>query len=222
MAMLPIDFHLQFSSCAKLAQMTNKSNIANSRWLFTIGATLVLLLPFQVAPLNSQTPVVEKKSPNPDIRCSIEVDNREWKREGTALITGTIENLLDGPLEVAVTPTLYLSRPSFPREDLFWAPVDVLQDRPLSLDKRAIGLKSEGVAIRPNTLPLSFKKGDSIHFRLDANHILWARTISSVWPSMNLFAVVKPGTYDVRLVLESERGESSSNPVKVVVASEPK
>jgi len=199
------------------------SCISNSRRLFSIRATSILLLLYQVALLDAQTRVLEKKSQNPDIRITIEVDNREWKREGTASITGTIENLFDGPLEVAVTPTLYLSRPAFPRDDTYWAPVDVLKDRPLSLDKRPIGSKGEGVAIRPNALRLTFKqKGDSIPFRIDPQHILWDRTISSVWPSMKLFGVVEPGTYDVRLVVESERGKSESNRVKIVISGEKK
>lgn len=198
------------------------SCIFNSRRLFSIRATWVLPLLLQVVVLNAQTRVFEKKSPNSDIRCTIEVESRKWKRDGPATVIGTIENLFDGPLDVGVTPTLYLSYPAFPPEDRYWAPVDVLKDRPLSLDKRPIGSKGEGVTIRPNALKLTFKtKGDSVHFRIDAQHILWDRTISSLWPSMKLFGVVEPGTYDVRLVLESERGESESNRVKVVVSTEP-
>jgi hypothetical protein len=99
----------------------------------------------------------------------------------------------------------------------------VLKDRPLSLDKRPIGSKGEGVAIRPNALRLTFKqKGDSIPFRIDPQHILWDRTISSVWPSMKLFGVAEPGTYDVRLVVESEHGKSESNRVKIVISDEKK
>jgi hypothetical protein len=195
----------------------------SSRRLFSIHAMWVLPLLLQVAVLNAQTRVSEKKSQNPAIRCTIEVDSREWTSDGPAVVIGTIENRFDGPLDIGVAPTLYLSHPTFPREDRYWAPVDVLKDRPLSLDKRPIGSKGKGVAIRQNALRLTFKKkGDSVHFRIDAQHILWDRTISALWPSMKLFGVVEPGTYDVRLDLESERGESKSNRVKVVVSAEPK
>jgi hypothetical protein len=181
------------------------------------------MLLFQVALLNPQTRVFEKKSQNADIRCTIEVESREWKRDGQTAITGTIENLVDGPLDIPVAPTLYLSSPALSSEDSYWAPVDLLKDCPLSLDKRSMGPNGGGVAIRQNALHLTFKKkGDSIHFRIDAQHILWDRTISSLWPSMKLFGVVRPGTYDVRVVLESRRGESESNRVKIIVSSEPK
>jgi hypothetical protein len=191
----------------------------NSRPLFSISAVWVLPLLLQVAALNAQTRVVENKSQDPDIRCTIEVDRRDWKRDEPAAVIGTIENLFDG----SIMPTLYLSRPAFPREDTYWAPVDVLSDRPLSLDERPFGSKSEAVAIRPKAPRLTFKKkGDSIHFRIDAQHILWDRTISSVWPSIKLFGIVEPGTYDVRLVLESERGECESDRVRVVVSAETK
>lgn len=192
----------------------------STRRSFSIRITVVLLL-FRVALLNAQSRVFDKKTQAAEIRCTIEVDSREWKRDRPTAITGTIENLFDGPLDIAATPTLYLS--AFSPEDRYWAPVDVLKDRPLSLDKRPVGLTSEGVMIRPLALHLTFKKkGDSIHFRIDAQHILWARTISALWPSMHIFAVVEPGTYEVRLVLESQRGESESNRVKVVVSNEPK
>lgn len=193
----------------------------STRRSFSIRITVVLLLLFRVALLNAQSRVFDKKTQTAEIRCTIEVDSREWSRDRPTAITGTIENLFDGPLDIATTPTLYLS--AFSPDDRYWAPVDVLKDRPLSLDKRPVGATSEGVMIRPLALHLTFKKkGDSIHFRIDAQHLLWARTISALWPSMHIFTVVEPGTYEVRLVLESQRGESESNRVKVVVSNEPK
>jgi hypothetical protein len=196
--------------------------IFKSRRSFSIRTTILLLL-FGVALLSAQSPVFDKKTQATEIRCTIEVDNGAWKRDSPTAITGTIENLFDGSLDIAATPTLYLSRTAFSREDRYWAPVDLLKDRPLSLDKRPIGSNGVGVAIRPIAKRLTFKKkGDSIHFHIDAQHVLWARTISSVWPSMKFFGVVEPGTYDLRLVLESQRGESESNRVKVVVSGEPK
>jgi hypothetical protein len=112
---MPITAKSQFATTALWSRLNGSavSCISNSRRLFSIRATSMLLLLCQVTLLDAQTRVLEKKSQNPDIRITIEVDNREWKREGTASITGTIENLFDGPLEVAVTPTLYLSRPHF-------------------------------------------------------------------------------------------------------------
>jgi hypothetical protein len=77
--------------------------------------------------------------------------------------------------------------------------------------------------MRPNPLNLTFKKkGDSIHFRINAQDIPWDRTITSLWSSMRFFGGVGSGIYEVRLVLESQRGGSKSNRVKVVVSSDPK
>lgn len=152
------------------------------------------------------------------ILCTIEIENREWKRNAPAAITGTIENVSQGPLDAIVTPTLYLAPTGwFQGGDKYWAPVDVLKDRPLSVHTSPKG------GITKNALHLTFKKrGASIHFRIDAENLLWDRTISSIWPSREFFGVVEPDTYAVRLVLESKRSESQSNRVTVVVSSDSK
>jgi hypothetical protein len=71
--------------------------------------------------------------------------------------------------------------------------------------------KSDVVAIKALPIKLVFSnKGQSIDFSIDVRHILWDREISSVCPSRELFAAVDPGTYDLRLVLETDAGESES------------
>jgi Zn-dependent M28 family amino/carboxypeptidase len=73
-------------------------------------------------------------------------------------------------------------------------------------------------AIRARAIPLKFqKKGESISFRIDAQDVLWAREISSIWPSEKLFAAVEPGLYDIQLVLESESGDSESEKLPITV-----
>jgi hypothetical protein len=68
------------------------------------------------------------------------------------------ENVSDGPLDVPVTPVLYLSLPGSPREDSYGAPVDVLKNRPLSLDKHPLGPNGEGVEIWPIPLQPNFQQ----------------------------------------------------------------
>ena len=70
--------------------------ISNSRRPFSIRTTLILLLLFRVALLNAQSPVYDKKTQATEIRCTIEVDSGEWKRDSPSVVTGTIENLFDG------------------------------------------------------------------------------------------------------------------------------
>jgi hypothetical protein len=167
--------------------------------------------------LAMSTAMAQEDGTDQKIRCTIEVDSREWKRNAPAAITGTIENISDGPLDAFVTPTLYLAARGFGGGDKYWAPVDVLKDRPLTVHTIPIH------AITQNPLHLTFKKrGASIHFRIDAQHLLWDRTISPIWPSKKFFGVVEPDTYAVRLVLESKRSESQSNRVTVVVSSDSK
>jgi hypothetical protein len=42
--------------------------------------------------------------------------------------------------------------------------------------------------------------------RIDAQRLLWAKEISSIWPSATFFSTVKTGDYDLQLVLETDKG----------------
>jgi hypothetical protein len=166
----------------------------------------------------AQTRVEEHRKINHNIRCTIQVQDREWTPVGPAVVRGKVENLTEGSLETYVQPILYLSsKTSSAERDKYWAPVDLFRDGPL-LDKRPLGQKGEGIAIKATPIKLTFKNsGEAIDFRIDARHVLWGREISSVWPSRDLFAAVEPGSYDLRLVLETKSGDSESANVAVVV-----
>jgi hypothetical protein len=195
-----------------------------SRIGFLIHLELALLLFSHAVGLSGQT-IPESNGVNPNIRCTIRSESRNWNPSVPSIITGTIENLSDGPLDIAVQPTFYLSpypaAGAYTAPDEYWAPADVLKDTSLELNRRSIGPKGKAEAIEPRSLQLKFKnKGDSIDFRIDAQHVLWDRVISSVWPSRNLFSAVPPGTYAVRLVLGSKSGESKSNLEKIVISEQ--
>jgi hypothetical protein len=161
---------------------------------------------------------VEPEKPSRVIRCTIQTEQKEWKSTEPAVVTGQIENLVDGPLEVRVIPVLSLSTAtSGDLPDGYWSPVDLLDDSPVSTDR----LPSDPVitAITARRMLIQFKKkGDSIHFRFDARHTLWERQISSVWPSHQLFSVVKPGSYDLQLELETDEGNVESQKVKIQIS----
>jgi hypothetical protein len=180
------------------------------------------LLAYGTSGLSGQTRVEEIHKFNHDIRCAIKAEHRHWNRNTETIISGTIENLADGPLQLDADPAFYLSsKISSEMGDKFWAPVDVLHDRPVGTNKQDVG--GVGVSIEPRPIHLQFKnKADKIDFRIDAQHLLWAREISSVWPSSALFSTVKSGDYDLQLVMETKNGRVESPKVKISIdASKP-
>src|SRR5712671_6739091 len=143
----------------------------------------------------AQTKVEERREINHNIRCTIQVQDQEWTPAAPAIVRGKVENLTEGSLEIHVQPILYLSsKTSGAERDKYWAPVDLLRDGPLPIDRRPMDQKGDVVSIKALPIILTFKnKGESIDFRIDARHILWEREISSVWPSRELFAAVELG-----------------------------
>jgi hypothetical protein len=77
-----------------------------------------------------------------------------------------------------------------------------MQDQPISIESR------------PNLFQ-SKKKGDSISFKFDARHTLWARQISSVRPSESLLSAIESGDYSLQLVLEADEGKSESQKLRI-------
>lgn len=170
----------------------------------------------------AQTRVEEHRKTNNTIRCAIQVQNPVWSPTTPAIVRGKIERLSDSALEVRVVPILYLtSKTSSAMRDKYWAPVDLLRDGPLGLDKQPMDQKGEVLAIKTIPIKLAFNsQAQSIDFSVDARHALWERTISSVWPSRELFAAVDAGAYDLRLVLETDTGDSESATVAVQVGKD--
>jgi hypothetical protein len=194
--------------------------MSNHRVRFCWCLEITLILAAQVL-AGAQTRVEEHREINHNIRCTIQVQDREWTPAAPAIVRGKVENLTEGSLEIHVQPILYLSsKTSSAERDKYWAPVDLFQDAPLPTDKRSMDQKGKIVAIKLLPIKLSFnKKGDAIDFRIDARHVLWEREISSVWPSRKLFVAVDPGSYDLWLVLATKSGDSESANVAVIVGA---
>lgn len=182
---------------------------------------IAVLLVFQSV-ATAQTRVEEHRKTNNTIRCTIQVQNPVWSPTTPAIVRGKVENVSGSTLEVPVTPILYLSsKTSSALRDSYWAPVDLLRDGPLGLDKQPMDQKGEVLAIKALPIKLVFNsKVQSIDFSVDARRVLWEKEISSVWPSRDLFAAVDPGAYDLRLVLETDSGDSESASVTVQVSGE--
>jgi hypothetical protein len=191
----------------------------NLRQCWCLVITFILSAQPLAKAQSRQSRVEERRETNHKIRCTIQVEDREWTPLLPAMVRGEIENLTEGPLEIRVQPILYLSsKTSSAERDRYWAPVDLFQDGPLAIDKRPFGQNGEGVAIKAIPIKLTFNnKGKAIDFRIDARHVPWEREISSIWPSRGLFAAVEPGSYDLRLVLETDSGDSESAKAEVVI-----
>ena len=171
----------------------------------------------------AQTKVEQQNPPSRVIRCLIDTERRDWKSNEPAIVTGQIESLFDGLVEVKIVPVLYLSSAtSDALRATYWSPVDVLHDTALSTNRQVIGpkAKAKAISIESHPILLQFKKkGDSIKFKFDARHTLWARQISSVWPSESLFSVIESGAYNLQLVLEADEGNSESQKLRIQIDS---
>jgi hypothetical protein len=97
----------------------------------------------------AQTRVEDRREINHNIRCTIQVPDREWTPAAPAIVRGKVENLTDGSLEIHVQPILHLSsKTSRAERDKYWAPVDLLQGGPLPLNKQPVDQKGDVVAIK--------------------------------------------------------------------------
>jgi hypothetical protein len=116
-------------------------------------------------------------------------------------------------------PTLYLSsRTSSELRAKFWAPLDLLHDSPIATDRHQVG--RGGVSIEMLPVYLRFgKTDDTVDFKVDAQHLLCAREISSVWPQSPFFGTVTSDDYDMQLVLETPNGRVESPVLKVRIDS---
>jgi len=156
-----------------------------------------------------------------EIRCEVHTEQNLWNRNTETVITGTIVNLTDGPLQLEVHPSLYLSsRTSSELRARFWAPVDLLHDSPIATKRQKVG--KVGETIEPIPVRLQFTgKDDAINFKVDARHLRWAREISSVWPDSSFFGTVTPNEYDIQLVLETPNGRTECPALKIRVEVTP-
>lgn len=183
-------------------------------------AIVLSLLSQSVA--RAQTRVEEHRKTNSSLRCTIEVQNPVWSPTTPAIVRVKVENLSDGALEVRIRPILHLSsKTSNTERDKYWAPVDLLRDAPLDINRHPVDQKGTAIAIKPIPITLAFNsKAQSFNFSIDAQRVRWDKEISSVWPSRELFATVDAGTYNLRLVLETETDEIASPSVSVQIGED--
>jgi len=156
--------------------------------------------------------------PDHFIRCYIQTERQEWTRSSDAIVVGKIENLTQQPLELDLAPELYLSaKTSGALGDTLWAPADLFRDAPLATDRKAIDKKLLGESIEARRIHLRLQKDETVNFKIDARHLKWAQQISSVWPSFDLFSIVKSDVYDLQLLLETNSSTAKSNKIALTI-----
>jgi len=82
---------------------------------------------------------------------------------------------------------------------------------PFALDYVATSIEARPITVKFKT------KGGKLDFRVDAKDVLWAKQISSVWPSSGFFETVKTGEYDLQLVLDTGHGLAQSSKLHIWV-----
>jgi hypothetical protein len=137
-----------------------------------------------------------------EVRCFLSVDAAVWKRNGPAMVHIQLENLTDKDLDLAITPSLYLTNAE---EDTYWSPVDFLRNRAFDIQRKQAPLK------------MHLDKQSSSYFKVDAANTKWAKEISCCWPSQSL-GTVPPSRYSLRLELSDTAGNLvRSNEVTVLL-----
>jgi hypothetical protein len=134
--------------------------------LWTIPLATLTILAVSVASSLAQIPQKADITLFRGVRCLIQTQRPQWDRNTGTVVSGTIENLADGPVELEAEPELLLiSKASSKLSDRFWAPVDLLRDVPIGINKRPLDPKRRAVSIESQPILLQFKsKGDVFHF----------------------------------------------------------
>ena len=141
--------------------------------------------------------------------CRISVQKTEWQQLQPVEVGLVIENRLDSELSVAVVPSLRL-KPLAATEE----------PQKGELNYLALWDLDKGTTLPlSDTVSLQLKPGSSKNVASDIASLLWSRTNGSVLPDSNLFKVVPPGSYSLRLVLTGRHGKDlcSSNAVGVLI-----
>lgn len=139
--------------------------------------------------------------PSNGLRSSIDTEETAWSRGNPALVSVLLENVSGSKVDLRTIPALRLN------ESEYWCPVDI---------------EEEGQSLPANARStISLEKGASVNVRIDLSKVGWDRGISSVWPAQNLYALVPPGVYRLRLDIEVIDGGGPkwirSNQVQVAI-----
>ena len=120
--------------------------------------------------------------PSGGIRCSIIVESKHWSNGDPAIVSVTVENISEDMVDLKTIPAFTLN------ERQYWCPVNIAGDDH-NLPANACS-------------KISLEKGAPINSVMDISKFGWDLGISSIWPSKDLYSIVPPGKYKLRLDVE--------------------
>jgi hypothetical protein len=132
------------------------------------------------------------------LRCAIQVASERWRPGEPALVSVVIENRSGKHIEFKTIPSFEMNE--------YWCPVDLREGRGLKANARA---------------PLVLEKGASLHLTYDLSQLGWGEVIGAAWPAQQLFSLVSPGNFRLRLNIQLTDGQEplqlDSNEVAVAI-----
>ncbi len=140
--------------------------------------------------------------PSNGLRCSIDIAETRWSKGKPVLVSVMVENVSGSKVELRTIPAFTLN------ESQYWCPVDIGgEEHTLPANARST---------------ISLEKGASTNTRIDISKLGWDRGVSSIWPAQNLYSLVPPGQYSLRLDIEVVNGGEPkwihSNEVEVAIS----
>lgn len=116
------------------------------------------------------------------IKCSIAVEETRWSKGDPVLVSVVVENVSGSKINLKTIPMFTLN------ETQYGCPVDIV---------------GEEHTLPPNARSnISLERGALINSRIDISKLGWGLCISSIWPAHNLYSLVPPGRYKLRLDIE--------------------
>jgi len=171
----------------------------------------------------------------PKVQLSLDAPVSVWKPTKPALTKVTVENIDTGLTSINLPTSVYFHVSGFPsptnafatsNSDL-WSPVSLIKNYDssakscqddLSAERVAKDDKNGIVSIMPSPTNLALRKGEKKEFEFDLTRTCWDRSISSIYPSQDLFAIARAGKYKVYFEMEFLIGEKNQDGMKIPIS----
>jgi hypothetical protein len=139
----------------------------------------------------------------PSMKCTVRTRDVSWRATDVAA-TVIVEFEAAGASELSVTPSLHLialPKRTGPSQKEYWAPFALATGASTNVTQK-----------------LTPSSGEKVSVRVIPGRLLWARTVSSVWPSKSFRSAVPPGRYALQAQVEVNSARTVySNEVAITV-----
>lgn len=183
--------------------MNKLAEIAGVNFMkYKIVILFLLLSLFILGCETERESIISWGEPSNGLRCSIGIEETRWSKGNPVLVSVIVENVSGSKVNLKMIPTFTLN------ETQYWCPVDIVgEEHTLPANARST---------------ISLERGALINSKIDISKLGWDLCISSMWPAQNLFSLVPPGLYILRLDIEVVNGGEPkwihSNEVKVYIS----